>query len=76
NGAYWSWRSRMGGRGSISKWVSAGAAQADRIHLTAPGYRLSAEALAGDLISEYAKFRRRRDAALSPVNNGSPQPHP
>jgi lysophospholipase L1-like esterase len=38
--AFWDWRLHMGGPGVVKRWVTAGLAQTDYIHLTAEGYRL------------------------------------
>jgi lysophospholipase L1-like esterase len=39
NVAFWDWRLHMGGPGIMKRWVVAGLAQADYIHLTSDGYR-------------------------------------
>jgi len=39
--AFWDWRLHMGGPGIIKRWVTAGLAQADYIHMTGEGYRMS-----------------------------------
>jgi lysophospholipase L1-like esterase len=58
--AYWDWRERMGGAGSITTWVRAGYAQGDYIHLTTAGYQLLGRTLLGDLMKEYDEFLRVR----------------
>jgi lysophospholipase L1-like esterase len=40
NVAFWDWRLHMGGPGIIKRWVLAGWAQQDYIHMTAEGYRM------------------------------------
>jgi hypothetical protein len=40
NVAFWDWRLHMGGPGIIKRWVVAGWAQQDYIHMTAEGYRM------------------------------------
>ena len=40
NVAFWDWRQHMGGPGIIKRWVLAGWAQQDYIHMTAEGYRM------------------------------------
>jgi lysophospholipase L1-like esterase len=42
-------RRRMGGPGSLPRWIAAGWAQPDHTHLTATGYRALADALYTDL---------------------------
>jgi lysophospholipase L1-like esterase len=43
--AFWDWRLHMGGSGIIQRWLQAGLAQPDGIHLTTAGYRLVAKML-------------------------------
>ena len=62
--AFWDWRARQGGFGSVNRWVSAGYAQPDHTHLTGVGYRALADALTADLLSAYSAFGADR--------NGSP----
>jgi len=38
--AFWDWRMHMGGPGIVKRWVLAGWAQQDYIHLTGEGYRM------------------------------------
>jgi lysophospholipase L1-like esterase len=40
NVAFWDWRLHMGGPDIIKRWVQAGWAQQDYIHMTAEGYRM------------------------------------
>ncbi len=62
--AFWDWRARQGGFGSMNRWVGAGYAQPDHTHLTGTGYRALADALTADLLSAYSAFGADR--------NGSP----
>jgi lysophospholipase L1-like esterase len=39
NAAFWDWRLHMGEPGIVKRWVVAGLAQPDYIHLTSEGYR-------------------------------------
>jgi lysophospholipase L1-like esterase len=57
---FWDLRAKMGGPGSMGKWVSAGMAQPDRVHFTAPGYRLLGGAVFRDLMSQYEIFLKAR----------------
>ncbi|MDP2997800.1 MAG: SGNH/GDSL hydrolase family protein [Bryobacterales bacterium] len=59
--AFWDLREKMGGKGSMRKWVLAGMAQYDHVHFTAPGYRLLGETCYRDLIGQYAAFTRIRE---------------
>lgn len=45
NVAFFDWRARMGGAGIIKRWVQAGLAQADYLHLTSAGYTLLGKTL-------------------------------
>ena len=54
--AFWDWRARMGGLGSVKQWGLAGLGQADHIHLTGPGYRLTAAMLFQDLMRQYDRY--------------------
>ena len=54
--AFWDWRARQGGFGSVGRWVAAGYAQPDHTHLTGPGYRALADALVADLLSAYSAY--------------------
>ena len=54
--AFWDWRARQGGFGSMNRWVSSGYAQPDHTHLTGTGYRALADALTADLLSAYSAF--------------------
>jgi len=64
-GAFWDLRERMGGNGSMKRWVYAGFAQGDFVHLTGAGYRLVGETLYKDLIAHYEEFRRIRQKVFS-----------
>ena len=57
--AFWSAFDAMGGSGSMNAWLGRGWAQADRVHLTRPGYDLIAAAFVKDLMRA---FQQRRAA--------------
>jgi lysophospholipase L1-like esterase len=59
--AFWDLRAKMGGKGSMQQWVSAGMAQYDRVHFTGPGYRMLGDAVFRDLMSQYEIFLRARE---------------
>jgi lysophospholipase L1-like esterase len=67
-GSFWDLRERMGGGGSMKRWVYAGFAQGDFVHLTGPGYRLVGETLYKDLIAHYEEFRKIRQKVFSEGN--------
>jgi len=60
NCAFWDWRARMGGPGTIRTWVRAGMAQNDHIHFTQSGYQLAGQTLYADLIHQYEAFLKIR----------------
>lgn len=66
--AFWDLRERMGGDGAMKRWVYAGYAQGDFVHLTGPGYRLVGETLYRDLIAHYEEFRKIRQRVFSEGN--------
>jgi lysophospholipase L1-like esterase len=67
--AFWDLRERMGGDGAMKRWVYAGMAQGDFVHLTVDGYRLVGETLYRDLIAHYEEFRRARQRVFGDVAN-------
>jgi len=54
--AFWDWRERMGGPGAVKQWARAGLGQADYIHMTTAGYRLTAAMLFRDLMQQYDRY--------------------
>jgi lysophospholipase L1-like esterase len=65
--AFWDERAKMGGKGSMLKWVTAGMAQADHVHFTAPGYHMLGDAVFRDLMSQYDIFLQARQAIVAEV---------
>ncbi len=63
--AFWDERAKMGGKGSMVKWVTAGMAQADHVHFTGPGYRMIGDAVFRDLMSQYDIFLKARDSIVA-----------
>ena len=55
--AFWDWRARMGGPGSVRQWVQAGLAQGDYTHLTGPGYRMVGDMLFSEIMAQYDRFQ-------------------
>jgi lysophospholipase L1-like esterase len=66
--AFWDLRERMGGDGAMKRWVYAGYAQGDFVHLTGAGYRLVGETLYRDLIAHYEEFRKIRQRVFNEGN--------
>jgi len=64
--AFWDWRTRMGGPGSVRQWVQAGLSQADYVHFTGAGYRLVGDMLTDELMAQYERFL----AARADASNG------
>lgn len=54
-------RDKMGGKGSMQQWVTAGMAQYDHVHFTGPGYRLLGDSIFRDLMGEYQTFLKARE---------------
>ena len=63
--AFWNQQQRMGGFGSMGRWVYAGWAQPDHTHLTGEGYRALADALMADLLSGYDSYRKAHNLTNS-----------
>jgi len=55
--AFWDWRARMGGPGSVHQWFQAGLGQADHTHLTSAGYRMVGDMLFSEIMSQYDRFQ-------------------
>jgi lysophospholipase L1-like esterase len=55
--AFWDWRARMGGPGSVHQWFQAGLGQADHTHLTSAGYRMLGDMLFSEIMSQYDRFQ-------------------
>jgi len=64
--AFWDWRTRMGGPGSVRQWVQAGLSQGDYVHFTGAGYRLIGDMLVDELLAQYDRFV----AARAEVSSG------
>ena len=58
--AFWDLRAKMGGKGSMQQWVTAGMAQYDHVHFTGTGYRVLGDAVFRDLMSQYDAFLKAR----------------
>jgi len=58
--AFWDWRARMGGPGSVRQWVQAGLGQADYVHMTSAGYRLIGDTLFAEIMAQYDRFLAAR----------------
>jgi lysophospholipase L1-like esterase len=59
--AFWDMREKMGGKGAMREWVTAGLAQYDHVHFTAPGYRRLGYTLFRDLMYNYDKYNKVRE---------------
>jgi lysophospholipase L1-like esterase len=63
--AFWDWRTRMGGAGSVRQWVQAGLSQGDYVHFTSAGYRLVGGMLFEELMAQYGRFLAARTEAVN-----------
>jgi lysophospholipase L1-like esterase len=63
--AFWDWRTRMGGPGSVRQWVQAGLSQGDYVHFTGAGYRLVGDMLFEELMEQYNRFLAVRAEATN-----------
>ncbi len=57
---FWDAFAAMGGRGSMSRWVEAGLASRDHVHLTRAGYELKADRMLAALLEGYGGGRALR----------------
>jgi lysophospholipase L1-like esterase len=62
--AFWDTRARMGGKGSMRQWVTAGLAQRDYVHFLGEGYRLLGNTLFKDMMRNYEDFVRARESSV------------
>lgn len=74
--AFWDVRDRMGGKGAMRQWVTAGMAQGDYVHFTGPGYRLLGAALYKELMGQFATFARVRRETMEPKTAEFSAPDP
>jgi lysophospholipase L1-like esterase len=68
--AYWNTRERMGGKGSMREWVTAGLGQPDYVHFTSAGYRRLAAVLFADILQQYQAYRKTRLEIADPTSHG------
>ncbi len=73
--AFWNQQGRMGGFGSMQRWVYAGWAQPDHTHLTGEGYRALADALLADLLSSYDSYRKAHGLTLTDTTTHASPTH-
>lgn len=66
--AFWSAKRRMGGRGSMRAWTSAGLGQQDFVHFTPAGYDRLAEMLFADLMRLFDAHRKARSVTTNLPN--------
>jgi lysophospholipase L1-like esterase len=62
---FWDWREAMGGRCSMLRWAAADPpfAAPDHVHLFAPGYQATAEALFRTIMAGYTEYRALRPSS-------------
>ena len=56
--AFWDLRRRIGGKGVMPDWFTAGLAQPDHAHFTFEGYKRLASALFDELMSRYETYKK------------------
>jgi len=71
--AFWDLRAKMGGKGSMQQWVTAGMAQYDHVHFTGAGYRVLGDAVFRDLMSQYDMFLKARAEIVAQASSTSSQ---
>jgi lysophospholipase L1-like esterase len=71
--AFWDLRAKMGGKGSMQQWVTAGMAQYDHVHFTGTGYRVLGDAVFRDLMSQYDAFMKARAEIVAQAASANPQ---
>ena len=59
--AFWDLRRHMGGPGAVKLWVTAGYGQADYIHMTGEGYRLTGESIVNALLEREKRHEQARE---------------
>jgi lysophospholipase L1-like esterase len=69
--AFYDQRARMGGPGTMQRWVPDSLAQVDHTHLTGTGYRVLANALYRDLMTAYNSYLAT--AGVGPTQPASAQ---
>ena len=70
---FWDMRAKMGGKGSMLQWVTAGIAQTDHVHFTGQGYHMLGDAVVRDLMSQYDLFVKARGSVAAVPVESSPQ---
>jgi lysophospholipase L1-like esterase len=58
--AFWDLRKHMGGPGAVKLWVTAGYGQADYIHMTGEGYRLTGESIVNALLEREKRHEQAK----------------
>ena len=63
--AFWSWRDRMGGLGSMNRWAADGLAQGDHVHFTSSGYVRLADFFYSDILAAYHAWQAANPPAAA-----------
>ncbi len=71
--AFWDLRAKMGGKGSMQQWVTAGMAQYDHVHFTGSGYRVLGDAVFRDLMGQYDVFVKARAEIVAQADGSNAQ---
>lgn len=62
---FWDMRAKMGGKGSMQEWVTAGMAQGDHVHFAGAAYHILGDAIFRDLMSQYDVFVKARGSIVA-----------
>jgi lysophospholipase L1-like esterase len=62
---FWDTRAKMGGKGSMQEWVTAGMAQSDHVHFAGAAYHILGDAIFRDLMSQYDVFLKARGSIVA-----------
>jgi len=74
--AFWDMREKMGGKGAMREWVTAGLAQGDHVHFTTSGYQRLGYTLFRDLMYNYEKYTKvRGELARAEANDQTGADH-
>jgi len=65
--AFWDWRKRMGGFGSMREWTATGWAQPDHTHFTTDGYNELAAAFFSDIFRQYTAYIGTADTTAGSI---------
>ena len=71
--AFWDWRARMGGLGSMNRWAAENLAQQDHTHFTSAGYIQLADLFYSDIIGAYEVWKGLHPSSPRTVSSAARQ---